>query len=215
MAEESAKTPKQVTLVTGVRMMMEELGAPLTEFRKQFPTTRLRLITADNITAQQRVLEGEADLALLIEPPPELLRQGISTEQLYGIEYLAILPPRHRLRRNESLSLADLLSEPLIVGNRNTVGRQLLEQAVFRLGENSKLNVAAETDNSAATIACVRAGMGIGVIAGQPDGQLTRHVAARSLAEDIGRVRVVAAYKKGRQLTGAVKTLIALLKVCL
>ena len=212
IGEEAGDAPKQVSMVTGVRMMLEELGAPLSQFRRSHPNVKLRLMTSDNQTAQNYVLEGKADVALLIEPPPAILAKGITCERLYPIEYLAVFPPRHRLAKKPDLSLADLVGEPLVLGNPNTVGRQQLEQAFFRLGLTQPLSVVAETDNSAVTIACVRAGIGVGVIAGRQDGNLARHVTTRSLAHDLGRVHIVAAYRTGRVLTKVVRGLLELMK---
>lgn len=214
LAEETDDIPKQVCLVTGVRMMLEELASPLREFQKLFPDVQLKLMTADNRAAQQWVVDGKADLALLIEPPLEFIAQGIACERLYPIDYLAALPPRHRLTRKPNLRLSDLTSEPLIVGNRDTVGRQMLEQACFRLGITDPLQIVVETDNSAITIACARAGLGVGILAGKSAGNLARHVATRSLANQIGQVNVVAAYRLGRQLTRVLQTLLQLMRNC-
>jgi DNA-binding transcriptional LysR family regulator len=212
IGEEAGDAPRQVSLVTGVRMMMEELGEPLAKFRKLNPNVKLRLMTSDNQMAQSFVLEGKADVALLIEPPPAILAKGVTCERLYPIEYLAVLPPRHRLSKQAELTLADIAAEPLILGNQNTVGRQQFEQAVFRLGLTQPLTVVAETDNSAVTVACVRAGIGVGVIAGKHDGNLTRHVTTKSLAKDLGTVNIVAAYRTGRSHTKVVRQLLDLLK---
>ncbi len=201
LAEDADEAPKQIRLVTGVRMMLEELGEPFEQFRAANPDVTLRLMTADNQSSQVLVSEGKVDLALMIEPPPGAVDPSITCQRLYPIEYLAILPARHRLLRKSQLCLEDLVTQPMILGNSNTVGRQQLEQAMFRLGLQQPLSIVAETDNSAITIACVRAGLGVGVIAGREDGNLTRHVAVRSLASDLGQVYVVAAYRKGRQLT--------------
>lgn len=211
LAEESGQALRQIRLVTGVRMMLEELGVPLKRFRDAHPDVSLRLMTADNRTSQAYVLEGKADVALMIEPPPSMRTDGITYQRLYTIEYLAVFPKRHRLARKSMLRLADLAGEPLIVGNSNTVGRQLLEQAVVRLDLTEQLRIVAETDNSASTVACVRAGMGVGFIAGRSDGNLTRPLACRSLAEEIGQVFVVAAYRQGRQLTRALTEMLRLL----
>lgn len=211
LAEESGQASRQVRLVTGVRMMLEELGLPLQRFRAAHPDVNLRLMTADNRTSQDYVLEGKADVALMIEPPPSMRTDGIAYQRLYAIEYLAVFPKRHPLARKSTLRLADLAGEPLILGNANTVGRQLLEQALFRLGLNDQLRIVAETDNSATTVACVRAGMGVGFIAGRSDGNLTRPLVSRSLAEEVGQVFVVAAYREGRQLTRVLAEMLRLL----
>lgn len=212
LAEQTDASTRQISLVTGVRMMLEELGQPLRQFQTRFPDARLVLRTADNASAQQIVLSGKADLALLIEPSASLIAPGLTCERLYPIEYLVALPPRHRLCRKDSISLADLTEEGLIVGNPGTIGRKMLEQARFRLGITAPLRIVAETDNSAVTIACVRSGLGVGVIASRPNGYLTKQVATRSMANEIGQVHVVAAYREGRILTNALRTLIELIR---
>jgi DNA-binding transcriptional LysR family regulator len=103
-----------------------------------------------------------------------------------------------------------LTEEALIVGNLNTIGRKMLEQARFRLGITAPLRIVAETDNSAITIACVRSGLGIGIIASRSHGNLTKNVTTRSIANEIGQVHVVAAYREGRILTNALRTLLKL-----
>jgi DNA-binding transcriptional LysR family regulator len=212
IAEEANEYPQKIGLVTGARMMLEELGGPLGQFHQAYPQVKLALMTADNTSAQHFVLDGKADLALLIEPSPSMIAEEIHCERLYEIEYLVAMPRKHRLCRKTSITLEDLIEEELVVGNLNTIGRKMLEQARFRLGIEAPLKIVAETDNSAITIACVRAGLGIGLIASRPDGNLTKTVTTRSIASDVGRVYVVAAYRKGRILTKSLLTLLELVR---
>lgn len=209
--EHAGQVPDQVRVVTGVRMMLEDLGEPMRLFREAYPDVRLRLMHSDNRTAQQRVLDKEADLALLLEPPPSLARPGLVYERLYSLDAVAVLPQAHRLAKVADLSLADLISEPLIVGNSDTVGRQILEHALLRQGLLSQMRIAVETDNSAASIACARAGLGIGIIAGKIDGGLLQQVAARSLTSELGRTHVVVAIREGRQPTKLLSRLLEVL----
>ncbi|MCC6511554.1 MAG: LysR family transcriptional regulator [Pirellulaceae bacterium] len=212
LAEETDDAVQQVSLVTCVRMMLEELGAPLRKFSQIYPDACLKLISADNAIAQEFILKGKADLALLIEPSQSMLAPGIAYERLYPIEYLVAFPPRHRLSRQASVTIADLMNEPLILGNPNTIVRKMFEQACFRLGINEPLRIVAETDNSAITIACVQSGIGVGIIASRPKGNLTKHVVTRSISNEIGQVHVVAAYRKGRIPTKVLQTLLDLLR---
>jgi DNA-binding transcriptional LysR family regulator len=110
------------------------------------------------------------------------------------------------------LRLADLIAHPLIVGHSETYGRHLLDQALHRDGLDGRLLVAAETDNSAFTCALVRAGGGIGVIAGRADGMLTHGLAVRSLQRSLGQIWIVFARQAGRQPTAAVRTLMELIR---
>jgi DNA-binding transcriptional LysR family regulator len=210
LTEEINESAVQVSLATGVRMILEDLEAPLREFNLIYPDACMKLLTADNTAAQEYVLRGKADVALLIEPSPSMLESGITYERLYPIEYLAAFPRRHRLSRQTSVSIEELSREPLILGNPNTIVRQMFDQARFRLGINNPLKVVAETDNSAITIACVQAGIGVGIIAGRQSGDLTKKVVTRSVSRDLGLVYVVAAYRKGRIPTKSIETLLNL-----
>jgi DNA-binding transcriptional LysR family regulator len=208
LAEEADEFAKQINLIVGVRMMLDELGKPLREFQTAFPEVRLRLMAADNATAQKKILDGDADMALLIEPTEDILASGIDYEILYPIQYLAVLPPRHRLIGRDDFSLEDLADDPMIVGNSQTTNRRMLEQVRFQLGIRSPIRIVAETDNSASTIACVRAGMGVGFIAGRPKAYLTKNLTTHGVA----KVNVVAAYREGRQLTRVLQKMIELVR---
>ncbi len=208
VAERTNVAASEIRLVTGMRMILEELGKPLQQFKQTFSSCTLTLMTADNLTAQQYVSEGKADVALLIEPPREALLDSLSVERLYSIEYLAIFPTRHRLAKLPQVSMTDLLSEPIIIGNVNTVGRQLFEQSIFRLGRNAAIKPAVETDNSAVTIACVRAGLGVGIIAGRRSGNLMKQLTARTLSDELGQVHVVSVTRRGWQPTQAMNHLL-------
>lgn len=188
--------------------MLEELGPPLKRFRDANPHVSLRLLQGDNRSAERLLAEGEADLALALEPGPGLVGSGVTCEALYEIDYLALVPGDHSLAPKKSIRLLDLVAHPLIVGYRGTYGRHLLEQALHRQRLLGRLVVSVETSNSAFTIACVRAGMGIGIVAGRAENVLTRGLTVRSLKNDLGRARVVAMWKSGRQFTRAVRALL-------
>ena len=190
--------PRNIRIVAGVRMIQEELGGALASFRSKHPSVTLKLMTADNKEAQQLLLRDQADLALMNKPPADPDAPGIDPRSLYAIEYLAALPRRHPLAKKATFAIKDLIDQPLILGNTNTVGRKMLEDACFRHGFRHSLEIVAETDNSAITLACVRAGMGIGVLAGISTGLLTKALTTRSLSKELGLVQVVAAKCSGR-----------------
>jgi DNA-binding transcriptional LysR family regulator len=197
-----------LTLVVGVRMMLEELGPPLKRFRDGHPQVRLRLIHGDNKTAEQLIIDGEADLGLGLEPGPGLVSEAVRYERAYENAFLALLPEGHPLARKKALGLKDLVAYPLIVGHQGTYGRHVLEQALHRQKLLDRLQVAIETGNSAFTTACVRAGMGIGIMAGRAENLLTRDLITRSLRAHLGQARIVLMWKKGRVLTRTLRSLI-------
>ena len=211
VVHESAAEESTLTIVAGVRMLLEDLGEPLARFQQAHPRVRLRLVHGDNRAAEARLAAGEADLGLTLEPDPGQADRAVTYERAYPIEGLAVLPTGHPLGKTSRLRLADLVAHPLIVGHRETYGRHLLEQALHRDGLLDRLVVAAETDNSAFTCALVRAGAGVGVIAGRADGMLSRGLAVRSLRRSLGQIWIAFARQAGRQPTVAVDTLMRLI----
>ncbi|HEY2412571.1 MAG TPA: LysR family transcriptional regulator [Pirellulaceae bacterium] len=209
--EEGGNYPRTVTLVTGARMMLEDLGRPLKQFRDRYPHICLRLLHDHDKDAEELVVQGQADLALTLEPGPGLVGPGIVSQRAYQIDYLAVFPKRHPLARKATLTLGDLAAQPLIVGHVKTYGRQLLEEAFHHAGLLERVKVVAETDTSAFTIACVRAGMGVGVVAGRPTGILSRDLVTRSLASHLGQAWIAFLWKRGKHLTVSVQTLVQLI----
>jgi DNA-binding transcriptional LysR family regulator len=212
LREESGRRPQKLTLVTGARMMLEDLGHPLKRFRDQFPHVGLRLMHDHAGNAETLILSGEADLALTLEPGPGLVARGIYAERAYRIDYLAILPKRHPLASKRALALVDLVNYPLIAGHTQTYGRQLLDQALHHEGLLERANIVAETDTSAFTIACVRARMGVGIVAGRPHGWLSRDLVCRPLTAKLGQAWIAFLWKRGRHLTVSLQSLMQLIR---
>jgi DNA-binding transcriptional LysR family regulator len=212
LSEERGEFPRTISLVSGARMMLEDLAPVLARFHARYPDVRLRLLHYNDKVAADLIVAGEADLALTLEPGPGVLGREVCVERAYPIEYLAVFPKRHPLAKAENLRLFDLAGYPLILGHPGTYGRQLLEQALHHEGVWERVRIVAETDTSAFTVACVRAGMGVGIIAGQAKGYLCRGLATRSLQPELGEAWIAFLWKRGKHLTTAVLTLLDLIR---
>ncbi len=187
-----------ITLVTGVRMMMEELAEPLGAFHRRFPN-RLLIRHGNDRRAEELIVSGEADIALALEPGFERESSLVHYQPAYFVDFLAVAPKNHPFWSANTSSLRELVKYDLIVTAPGTHGRDALNQALHR--ERLRANVAVETDNSGFTIACVQAGMGLGILAGRPDGQLCRGLATRSLRRQLGCQQIVFMWRNGRHLT--------------
>jgi DNA-binding transcriptional LysR family regulator len=212
LREGAGEGPRSLTLMTGVRMMLEELGAPLRRFRERHPEVALRILHGDERETERRVAEESADLGLLLEPGPGRAGGAVSVERAYEIDYLAAFSPGDPLGRRRPLRLSDLASRPLVVGHEGTHARQLLELALHREGLIGRMRVAAETDNGAFILACVRAGMGVGIVAGREGGFLSRGLVVRSLRRSLGGAAVVFLRKNGRTPTRALRDLMGCIR---
>ena len=197
----------RITLVTGVRMMLEDLAVPLRRFRKRFPDNQLSIRHGNNRVAEELILADEADLALTLEAGFGQQSQHIHYEPAYSVEFLAVSWKKHPFFATSRTSLRELVKHDLIVTIPGTHGRDALDQALHR--ERLTARIAAETDNSGFTIACVQAGMGLGIVAGRPEGQLSRRLAVRSLRRLLGQRQIVCMWRKGRRLTEPLQELVA------
>ncbi len=194
-----------ITLVTGMRMMMEDLAKPLREFRQNCES-RLLIRHGNNTRAEELILSGDSDLALTLEPAPDQASTSIHYEPAFSIDFLAVAARSHPYATTKSNSLRELVKHELVVTAPGTHGRDALEQALYR--DRLEANVIVETDNSGFTIACVQAGMGVGILAGRADGKLCKGLATRSLRRQLGHRQIVFMWRRGRRLTEPMKQLV-------
>ncbi len=206
----SDSTPNQpIRIVAGARMMLEDLGAPLTQFKKSHPNALVIRHGSDR-RAEELLLNDQADLAMALEPGLDRKLSQIHYEPAYTVEFLAVAKKTHAFMKSDSKQLRDLAKHDLVVTLKGTHGRDALDQAFDREGLTAQ--IVAETDNSAYTIACVAAGMGIGIVAGRASGELTKKLATRSLSRQLGQRRLVLMWRKGRILTDPMIDLVEQIK---
>lgn len=194
-----------ITIVTGVRMMMEDLAEPLASFRAQYPNP-LRILQGNDQQASHLVGSNQADIALALEPGKGNASPLIRYEPAFSISFLAVGLPGHPYCVAKSGGMRELIKHPLVVTVPGTHGRDALDQVLH--AQNLKANIAVETDNSGFTIACVQAGMGLGILAGRPDGSLSQRLVTRSLSRQLGTRNIVFMWRKGRRLSKALQGLV-------
>ncbi|MCM2370581.1 LysR family transcriptional regulator [Aporhodopirellula aestuarii] len=206
----SSEPSKQtIRLVTGVRMMIEDLAEPLAMFHEQH-LNRLAIRQGNERRALEMLLADEADLALTLEPGLHQGSSGIHYEPAYTVEFLAVCSKSHPYAKSRSNGLRELSKHPLVVTAAGTHGRDALEQAFHREGLVANIHI--ETDNSAFTIACVASGFGVGILAGRQQGDMCRSLATRSLSKQLGKRKIVFMWRKGRLLTEPMLQLIEAIK---
>lgn len=198
-----------IRMVSGVRMMLEDLAAPLAVFHCRHPN-HLVIQHGNDQRAEELVLADQADLALTLEPGLKQTSPLIHYEPVYKVDFLAVGRKTHPYFKAKSSTLRELARHALVVTAIGTHGRDALDQAFHR--ESLKANIVVETDNSAFTIACVAAGMGVGILAGRRDGELCRKLATRSLSHQLGQPQIVLMWRKGRLLTEPMLELVDELK---
>jgi DNA-binding transcriptional LysR family regulator len=93
-------------------------------FRQAHPQVQLQLLVDVPQQVSALVQRGDVDLALKDSVAPE---KGLQVLHSAVAPVYAIMPVQHPLARQRSVSVADVVRYPLLLGAGNTTGRQLLD----------------------------------------------------------------------------------------
>src|SRR6185295_2146107 len=118
-----------------------------------------------------------------------------------------VLPPRHPLRRASAVRLKHLVRYPLVLGEGAAYSRHRVEEVLHRHRLKGSVQVAVETSSDEYTLACVRAGMGIGITIGAGRGPLFGGLAIRSLRRWFGTARLGFVWRRGAFVSPAQREL--------
>jgi DNA-binding transcriptional LysR family regulator len=138
-------------------------------FRARHPAVELRLDNRPSPAVAERVAQHRVDLGVISLPLPAGLRIGgrtaseaLRVELLRAQRDVVICAPGHAYARRRSLSLPELASEPLVLLDRSTASRGLLEQSFRELGVRP--HVAMEMSSVEVIKRLVELGFGLSII---------------------------------------------------
>jgi DNA-binding transcriptional LysR family regulator len=139
----------------------------LSRFKRRFPDVTLTVVDDHAPRLQQRLADGELDLAVVYdhESLPELARPEFERIPLFDDPYRAVLPRGHVLaRRGRSLSLSELADETWMGGSASSAWFRILLHACAHAGFRPR--VALTSDDYVGLQAFVAAGLGVAVVPG-------------------------------------------------
>jgi DNA-binding transcriptional LysR family regulator len=173
-----------LTVGTSDTLACHVLPPVIAAFRARHPGVDLRLDNRPSPVTAERVAERAVDLGVVSLPlPPDLraagrpLAERLQVEPLARQEEVAICPPGHPLARRRRAPLEALLEYPLLLLDRSTGARALLDGELARLGATP--DVAMEMSSVEVLKKLVELGLGVSVV---PALAVEREVAAGVLA---------------------------------
>ncbi|EFK11755.1 LysR substrate binding domain protein [delta proteobacterium NaphS2] len=127
------------TTKTYARYLMPIL---LKAFQKSFPEVLIELDEGSSLEITKTLLDFKNSLVIVskVEDHPD-----ISFIPLMSEEILLIAVPGHHLAKRDEINFTDLKREPIIMKERGSGTRKLVEQCAR--GEKTRLNVVAQTSN--------------------------------------------------------------------
>lgn len=153
-------------------------------FRARHPRVELRLDNRPSPATAERVAERGVDVGVVTLPLPSDLRSGgrpllerVTVEPLGPQPEVLICPPGHPLARRRRVGLEAVVRHPLLLLDRSTGARALLDGDLARLGLTPA--VAMEMSSVEVLKRLVELGLGLSVV---PALAVEREVAAGTLA---------------------------------
>jgi DNA-binding transcriptional LysR family regulator len=129
------------------------------DFQRKYPgiTYNIRVAAADRII--QLVLEGDADVGLLFNPP---YQAGLKIDFSVSFKMGVLLPRRHPLAKRSRLRLSDLTNVPVIIPDEDKTLRAVFDRALESKG--IKLRSVVVASDTSLVRSLVARGVGAGII---------------------------------------------------
>jgi DNA-binding transcriptional LysR family regulator len=131
-------------------------------FKRENPEVEVSLVVQDTQTVCDRVLDDEIELGVVGAARPH---RGLVFEPFVRDELVVICPPGHALAKKKRIKLADLAAQPLILQQRGSGVRAVLESAFRAAGIRMRdLEITLELGLQQSVRVAVLDGLGITVI---------------------------------------------------
>ncbi|MDO6459424.1 LysR family transcriptional regulator [Granulosicoccaceae sp. 1_MG-2023] len=148
----------RLSIATSHHIGLHRLPPVLREFTRRYPEVELDLHFMDSEDALAAVDNSAVELAVVTLPQASL--PSLNIEPLWHDELVLVTDPEHPLQRLDKPCPDDLARWPAIVPSRETVTRQILDQALLPFGV--RLKVAMETNYIETIKMLVSVGLGWG-----------------------------------------------------
>jgi DNA-binding transcriptional LysR family regulator len=120
-----------LTIGTNDSNCLYVLPALVQRFCSEFPSVELHLTNSHSAQVVEWVVEGRADFGLVTLP---VLHTAIESRPLFRREDVLVCGPDHPLCGQETIMPQDLVLHPLLLLDKGSVSRVLLDQALAEAG---------------------------------------------------------------------------------
>ena len=134
----------------------------LADFSRPYPAIQLQVFSENTEHIAEGVAAGRFGLGLIEGPP---LRRDLKLERWFDDELLLVVPRGHEWADLGSITAARLLDMPLVMGERGSGARHVVEQGLKKAGLRlGSLRIVMELDSTEAILSCIEAGLGVGFV---------------------------------------------------
>lgn len=134
----------------------------LAEYCREYPRVRPTLISGNTEEIVEAVQQQKVALGLIEGPARS---RDVKTEPFLADEMILIVPSAHEWAERASIQCSDLRAAPLLMRERGSGSRRVIELALEHHGlKRNALQIAMELDSTEAIKSSVEAGLGVGFV---------------------------------------------------
>jgi len=151
-------------LILGASTTIAEYMLPvlLGDFKEKFPDVVIRLKVANTDGIVSQVENNMIDLGVVEAP---VSNKNLVVEKCRMDELVLIVPPTHKLAKQDVVSLAEITKYPFICREEGSGTREVMIESMHAAGiTNADLSVSMELGSLEAIKGAVEAGMGVSVL---------------------------------------------------
>jgi LysR family transcriptional regulator, transcriptional activator of the cysJI operon len=130
-------------------------------FKKLYPRIAISVISGNTERIVKALLDDEIVLGIIEGP---VSSREVHKQRFLGDRMVLIIPRKHAWARKKIILLDDLADAPLLLRERGSGSRHVVELALKRAGLRINRSLAMELDSTEAIVAGVEAGLGIGFV---------------------------------------------------
>lgn len=202
-----ALVDQEVRLAAGQELLLHLIGPILRAYRRRHPALRLVVYSRVRQQVYDMVASDEVDFGIAARAglPP-----GLEFEEVLADELVLILPRRHELAGREAVALRDIARYPLLMPDRASSTRRIIEQAFAQSG--LELQVAMELERWHVIKEFVALDQGIALVPSFSIAGDERRLAVRSVQHAFPPLSYGIIRRKGRHLSPLARGLIAAIR---
>ena len=202
--DQRSSAARTLTVVAPSAMLTGALRRPIILYRQNHPKVKLVLLDRPSYLARQVIERDEADLAIMGMATGDEVMPQFQYQALARYAFYLMCPANHALTRARQLTLANIISQPLVLAPEESSSHRQIRQVFAQAGLADRMNVTVTATNRALQMNYVAIGFGIAIgtsaasVKPPKRGAGEAEVVVREVASLFGHEEVFLVQRKGR-----------------
>lgn len=202
--DQRSSAARTLTVVAPSAMLTGALRRPIILYRQNHPNVKLVLLDRPSYMARQVIEQDEADLAIMGMATGDEVMPQFQYQALARYAFYLMCPANHALTRARQLTLANIVTQPLVLAPEESSSHRQIRQVFAQAGLAERMNVTVTATNRALLMNYVAIGFGIAIgtsaasVKPPKRGAGEAEVVVREVASLFGHEEVFLVQRKGR-----------------